>query len=66
MVKAAFNNIKIAAISTVVPSDAVIGGEDGNICSHCIIENKPVIGNRCTMKCCVQVRNRCSVQGRFL
>lgn len=30
-------------------------GEDCNICSHCLIENEAVIGNRCTIKCGVQV-----------
>jgi len=33
---------------------AVIG-RDGNICSHCFIENQVVIGDRVTVKCGVQL-----------
>lgn len=39
---------------TVVLPNATIG-EDCNICSHCFIENGAVIGNRCTIKCGVQI-----------
>ena len=38
----------------VVLPEAVIG-EDCNICSHCFIENKVVVGNHCTVKCGVQL-----------
>ncbi len=38
----------------VILPGAVIG-RDGNICSHCFIENKVVIGDRVTVKCGVQV-----------
>ncbi len=30
-------------------------GRDGNICSHCFIENKVVVGDRVTVKCGVQL-----------
>lgn len=30
-------------------------GQDCNICSHCLIENDVVIGNRVTVKCGVQL-----------
>jgi acetyltransferase-like isoleucine patch superfamily enzyme len=30
-------------------------GENCNICSHCYIENNVIIGNRCTIKCGVQI-----------
>jgi len=38
----------------VILPGAVIG-RDGNICSHCFIENKVVIGDRVTVKCGVQL-----------
>ena len=38
----------------VVLPGAVIG-RDGNICSHCFIENKVVLGDRVTVKCGVQL-----------
>jgi acetyltransferase-like isoleucine patch superfamily enzyme len=38
----------------VVLPGAVIGRE-GNICSHCFIENKVVVGDRVTVKCGVQL-----------
>ena len=38
----------------VVLAGAVIG-RDGNICSHCFIENKVVVGDRVTVKCGVQL-----------
>lgn len=38
----------------VVLGSAVIG-EDCNICSHCLVENDVVIGNRVTIKCGVQI-----------
>ncbi len=38
----------------VVLPGAVIGC-DGNICSHCFIENKVVVGDRVTVKCGVQL-----------
>lgn len=38
----------------VVLENAVIG-EDCNICSHCLIENDVVIGDRVTIKCGVQI-----------
>lgn len=38
----------------VVMPDAKIG-ENCNICSHCFIENNVIIGNRCTIKCGVQI-----------
>lgn len=44
---------KIWQFCVVLP-DAKIG-ENCNICSHCFIENKVVIGNRCTVKCGVQL-----------
>ena len=44
---------KIWQFCVVLPQ-AVIG-EDCNICSHCFIENKAVIGNRVTVKCGVQI-----------
>lgn len=39
---------------TAVLHGAVIG-EDCNICSHCLVEGKAVIGNRVTVKCGVQI-----------
>ena len=30
-------------------------GKDCNICSHCLIENDVIIGNRVTLKCGVQI-----------
>lgn len=44
---------KIWQFCVVLP-EAVIGA-DCNICSHCFIENKAIIGNRCTVKCGVQL-----------
>ena len=38
----------------VILPRAVIG-RDGNICSHCFIENKVVVGDRVTVKCGVQL-----------
>jgi acetyltransferase-like isoleucine patch superfamily enzyme len=38
----------------VVLPGAVIG-RDGNICSHCFIENKVLVGDRVTVKCGVQL-----------
>jgi UDP-2-acetamido-3-amino-2,3-dideoxy-glucuronate N-acetyltransferase len=38
----------------VILPGAVIG-RDGNICSHCFIENKVVVGHRVTVKCGVQL-----------
>jgi UDP-2-acetamido-3-amino-2,3-dideoxy-glucuronate N-acetyltransferase len=38
----------------VILPGAVIG-RDGNICSHCFIENKVVVGDRVTVKCGVQL-----------
>lgn len=38
----------------VVLPGAVIG-RDGNICSHCLIENDVVVGDRVTIKCGVQL-----------
>ena len=38
----------------VVLPGAVIG-RDGNICSHCFIENQVVVGDRVTVKCGVQL-----------
>ena len=38
----------------VILPGAVIG-LDGNICSHCFIENKVVVGDRVTVKCGVQL-----------
>jgi acetyltransferase-like isoleucine patch superfamily enzyme len=38
----------------VVLPGAVIG-RDGNICSHCFIENKVIVGDRVTVKCGVQL-----------
>jgi acetyltransferase-like isoleucine patch superfamily enzyme len=38
----------------VILPGAVIG-RDGNICSHCFIENNVVIGDRVTVKCGVQL-----------
>ena len=38
----------------VILPGAVIG-RDGNICSHCFIENQVVIGDRVTVKCGVQL-----------
>lgn len=38
----------------VILPGAVIGC-DGNICSHCFIENQVVIGDRVTVKCGVQL-----------
>ena len=40
----------------VILPGAVIG-RDGNICSHCFIENKVVVGDRVTVKCGVQLRD---------
>lgn len=30
-------------------------GKDGNICSHCLIENDVIVGDRVTVKCGVQL-----------
>ena len=30
-------------------------GEECNICSHCLVENQAIIGNRCTIKSGVQI-----------
>lgn len=38
----------------VVLPEAIIG-RDCNICAHCFIENKVVIGDRVTVKCGVQI-----------
>jgi acetyltransferase-like isoleucine patch superfamily enzyme len=38
----------------VILPGAVIG-RDGNICSHCFIENKVILGDRVTVKCGVQL-----------
>ncbi len=38
----------------VILPEAVIG-RDCNICSHCFIENKAVVGDRVTVKCGVQL-----------
>jgi acetyltransferase-like isoleucine patch superfamily enzyme len=38
----------------VILPGAVIG-RDGNICSHCFIENKVIVGDRVTVKCGVQL-----------
>ena len=38
----------------VILPGAVIG-RNGNICSHCFIENKVVVGDRVTVKCGVQL-----------
>jgi acetyltransferase-like isoleucine patch superfamily enzyme len=38
----------------VILPGAVIG-HNGNICSHCFIENKVVVGDRVTVKCGVQL-----------
>lgn len=38
----------------VILPGAVIG-RDGNICSHCFVENKVVVGDRVTVKCGVQL-----------
>ena len=38
----------------VILPGAVIG-RDGNICSHCFIENQVVVGDRVTVKCGVQL-----------
>jgi acetyltransferase-like isoleucine patch superfamily enzyme len=38
----------------VILPGAVIG-RDGNICSHCFIENKVIVGDRVTIKCGVQL-----------
>lgn len=38
----------------VVLSDAKIG-EECNICSHCLIENDVIVGDRVTVKCGVQL-----------
>ncbi|MBO4644643.1 MAG: N-acetyltransferase [Alphaproteobacteria bacterium] len=47
------DNTKIWQFCVVLP-EAVIG-KDCNICSHCFIENKVIIGNRVTIKCGVQL-----------
>ena len=38
----------------VILPGAIIG-RDGNICAHCFIENKVVVGDRVTVKCGVQL-----------
>jgi len=45
----------------VVLPGAVIG-RDGNICSHCFIENKVVVGDRVTVKCGVQLWDGVSLE----
>jgi UDP-2-acetamido-3-amino-2,3-dideoxy-glucuronate N-acetyltransferase len=37
----------------VLPGAAI--GRDGNICSHCFIENQVIVGDRVTVKCGVQL-----------
>jgi acetyltransferase-like isoleucine patch superfamily enzyme len=44
---------KIWQFCVVLP-EAVIG-KNCNVCSHCFIENKTVIGNNVTIKCGVQI-----------
>ncbi len=39
----------------VVVLPGAIIGRDGNICSHCFIENQVVVGDRVTVKCGVQL-----------
>ena len=39
----------------VVILDGAVIGESCNICSHCLIENEVVIGDRVTIKCGVQI-----------
>jgi acetyltransferase-like isoleucine patch superfamily enzyme len=39
----------------VVILPGAIIGRDGNICSHCFIENQVVVGDRVTVKCGVQL-----------
>ena len=39
----------------VVILPGAIIGRDGNICAHCFIENKVVVGDRVTVKCGVQL-----------
>lgn len=40
--------------SCVILPEAQIG-EECNICSHCLVENQSIIGNRCTIKSAVQI-----------
>lgn len=58
------NNIgdgtKIWQFCVVLP-DAKIG-KDCNICSHCFIENKVVVGDRVTLKCGVQLWDGVSLE----
>jgi len=39
----------------VVILPSAVLGKDCNICSHCFIENRVVVGNRVTVKCGVQL-----------
>ncbi len=39
----------------VVVLPAAVIGRDCNICSHCFIENKVIVGDRVTVKCGVQL-----------
>jgi UDP-2-acetamido-3-amino-2,3-dideoxy-glucuronate N-acetyltransferase len=48
----------------VILSGAVIG-RDGNICSHCFIENKVVVGDRVTVKCGVQLLDGVTLEDDF-
>ena len=37
----------------VLPEASI--GENCNVCSHCFVENNVILGNRVTVKCCVQL-----------
>lgn len=47
------NGTRVWQFCVVLPEARI--GEDCNICSHCLIENDVVVGNRVTIKCGVQL-----------
>ena len=47
----------------VVILPGAVMGRDCNICSHCFIKNKVVVGDRVTVKCGVQLWDRVTLEG---
>lgn len=46
-------NTRVWQFCVILPAAQI--GEECNICSHCLVENKVIIGNRCTIKSGVQL-----------
>lgn len=53
-------NTNVWQYVVVLPNASI--GNNGNICSHCFIENDVVIGNNVTIKCGVQIWDGISIQ----